>query len=102
MTIGEIVQVLKLHREQEEARVKENLINAYNSACLTASFVCCGLNGKKFPSIQEMFPDMFPQEIQQIQEDRDYKAMMLYKEQMIDFAKAHNKKRQATKEGESN
>lgn len=38
-----------------------------------------------------MFPDVFKEEIQQAKQDEQ--ALMLYKEQMIDFANYHNKKR---------
>lgn len=69
---------------------------------MTASFVLKGLDGKQIPSIGEMFPEIFQEQddLKKQQEDLDYKRAMLYKEQMLDFATAHNKKRHLAKEGE--
>ena len=89
-TVGEIVLFIKNFKENEKNRKME----MYDSAQLIATCVLSGLNGKPFPTLQEFYPTLFANP--QPQED---KSWMLYKEQMIDFANAFNKKRQA-KEGE--
>lgn len=58
---------------------------------MTANFVWAFYSGNKVPTLQEMFPDVFKEEIQQAKQDEQ--ALMLYREQMIDFANYHNKKR---------
>lgn len=99
MTLGEITLYITTFHEKENARVKEQLSQNYNVAFLTAMFVLQGMNGKPFPTIQEVFPEWFASALPEEEED---KRWMLYKEQMLDFAKAHNKKRQIAKEGETN
>ena len=91
MTIGEISLVIKSFQKREEIKAKEILATNYNSAFMIASFVGDILNGKKIPSINELYPNQFPKEEVPVEED---KSWMLYKEQMLDFAAAHNKNRQ--------
>ncbi len=105
MTIGEIHIVIKSFQKQKEEEVKENLVGAYNTAFLTATFINSSMNGKPIPQMYELFPTLFhPEEDKSDEEikEQEFKAMMLYKEQMLDFAAAHNKRRNAVKEGESN
>ena len=90
-TIGEIVLYLKAYTEREEARSKELLTSNYNIAYLTACFVGYTFDGKPIPSIQQLFPTVFTEE--NVEKEQEEKALALYKEQMLDFAIAHNKKR---------
>lgn len=89
MTIGEIDLLIKTFQEKEEIRAKEILASNYNLASMIASFIGCSLDGKQIPDINELYPIQF-QEEKPIEED---KSWMIYKEQMIDFAIAHNKQR---------
>ena len=68
---------------------------------MTAYFIGDIINGKQIPPIQQVFPELYPEEMKKQQEEQDYKAMMLYKEQMLDFANYHNKRRKAIKDGEN-
>ena len=77
MTIGEILLVIKSFQKREETKAKEILATNYNSAYMIASFVGNMLNGKKIPSINELYPNEFPIEEKPIEED---KSWMLYKE----------------------
>lgn len=88
MTIGEIDLLIKTFQEKEEIRAKEILASNYNLASMIASFISCSLAGKQIPDINELYPQF--QEEKPIEED---KSWMIYKEQMIDFAIAHNKQR---------
>ncbi len=93
-TIGEIKIYLEVYKQQEEARVEETLTANYNIAYLTASFVGCSLSGKAIPSIQEVFPNMFRNTIDENQrKENENKAWAMYKEQMLDYMIAHNKHR---------
>lgn len=89
MTIGEIDLLIKTFQEKEEIRAKEILASNYNLASMVATFVGCSLTGKQIPDINELYPTQF-QEEKPIEDD---KSWMIYKEQMIDFAIAHNKQR---------
>ena len=73
-----------------EERSKMELINNYNLATQIAQFVNLGLNGKPIPPISELYPGLFNQSASKPAEDNRW---MLWKEQMIDYANQHNKKR---------
>lgn len=97
MTLKELLEFIKVIQEKEKIRRQDT----YLQASLTANFVGCILNGKPIPPIHQVFPEIYQDFIQKEQEEQDYKAMMLYKEQMLDFANYHNKRRQAKKDGEN-
>ncbi len=99
MTIGEINLVIKTYQQQEQDNAKATIAQNYNLAYLTSIFVLNGFNGKSTPTINELFPDMFPTAVDK-QAEKDAKALALYKEQLLDYAAAHNKKRNNAKEGE--
>ncbi len=89
MTLEEINLCIKSYQQKEELKAKEILASNYNSAFLIASFVGAVLNGKEIPTISQIYPDQFPEP-----KEEENKAWMIYKEQMLDFAIAYNKKRQ--------
>lgn len=82
---------MEAFQEKEKTRAKEILVSNYNLAFMMATFVGCAFAGKEIPSINELYPDQFKQDIP-IEED---KSWQIYKEQFIDFAIAHNKQRGA-------
>ena len=99
MTLKELLQYLNAVQEREKHKRQEQ----YLQASLTASFIGCVWGNKPIPPIHQVFPEIFEETVQseQTQQDKDYMAMMLYKEQMLDFANYHNKRRQAKKDGEN-
>ena len=101
LTIGEIRLIVLNYQEEQELKAKETVSVNYNLAMMVSTFVANSLNGKSNPSLPELFPDMFKSELEQIQKEKDELALQLYKEQMLDFANAHNKSRNA-KESEEN
>lgn len=100
MTLYEINQFIKAMR-QKEIQVRENM---YMQAQMQANFVGYILNGKQIPPIQNVFPEMYQDLIEQDQKRQQELALALYKEQMIDWANAVNKKQRAKqkKDGENN
>ena len=100
LTIGEIRTVVLNYQHEQELKAKEAIVTNYNLATMVSSFVMNGMNGKSNPSLLELFPDMFQEELQKQKEEEDARYWQLYKEQMLDFAAAHNKKR--AKESEEN
>lgn len=79
MTLAEITQVITAYNENYKMKLQEN----YSNAVMIATFVLQGLNGKKVPKFEELYPDL-------VQDNND-QAMQLYKEQFMDFANRHNK-----------
>lgn len=99
MTNYEIIQYLKAIQQKQ----KEQREAIYLEAQLTANFVGYVLNGKQIPPIQNVFPETFKAAAEQDKKKREELQLALYKEQMIDWAKAHNKQRAKTKkDGENN
>lgn len=98
MTNYEIIQYLKAIQQKQ----KEQREAIYIQAQLTANFVGYVLNGKQIPPIQNVFPETF-KEAEQDKKKQEELQLALYKEQMIDWANAHNKQRAKTKkDGENN
>lgn len=98
MTIKEINQFIK-SIQQREKQIRQNI---YLQASLQANFVGCILNGKQIPPIQNVFPETF-KVAEQDKKKQEELQLALYKEQMIDWANAHNKQRAKTKkDGENN
>ena len=91
MTIKEINIFLGAYQEKE----KLSYSKAYLQASLVANFVGCIINGKTIPPIHQVFPELYTDEIEQ--ERKQYMAEMLYKEQMLDWANAVNKRNRARK-----
>ena len=94
MTLKEIVLVMESFNRREEAKAKRNLALNYNMAGLISDFVARKLNGKKIPSLYEVFPALAdPEAMERQQEKQDYAEAMRYKIQFMEMATAHNKKR---------
>ena len=100
MTIKEINQFIKSIQLIEKQKIQE----IYLQASLQANFVGYILNGKQIPPIQNVFPEMYQELIEQDQKRQQELALALYKEQMIDWANAVNKTQRAKqkKDGENN
>lgn len=88
-TIGELKLIIDNYVNKKEEELKGNVANNYTIASLTASFVGSVLSGNEIPTLSEVYPDLFKEE--QKEEEIEDKSWMLYKEQFIDFANAHNK-----------
>lgn len=98
MTLKEILEFIKAVQKKEKQKRQEY----YLEATLIANFVGCVIGGKQIPAIHQVFPEIYQEEVKIDQEKRDYQAMMLYKEQMLDYANRVNKRNKAIKEGENN
>ena len=92
-TYGEIIDFLNDYKDKEEQRVKEQAMNTYQQALLTAIFINRANNGKQPPSIQEIYPNLFTEDIPEAVDN----SWLLYKEQMLDYAELHNQRRQSEK-----
>ena len=86
-TYGEIIEYLNLYKENKELQVKEQSINIYQTALLTAIFINRANNGKQPPTINEVYPNLFQSD--ELPETID-NSWIIYKEQMLDYAEQHN------------
>ena len=96
MSIYEIMLIADSYLEKKRMEDKEKLSLNYTLAQNIAIAVLYRMDGKAVPSLYETYPDLFEEELAQQKQDGP-QPWELYKEQMLDFANLHNKKRQ--KEG---
>lgn len=87
LTYGEILMLMNNYKEQREEKSKEEIANNYQIAYLTSIFTNKANNGKQPPTLQEMYPDLFPVEEN---EETESNSWLFYKEKMIDYAQEHN------------
>ena len=99
MTLKEIHQFLIASQQKE----KIELQHIYLQASLQANFVGFILNGKQIPPIQEIFPEIYQEEIELDEKKKEENEIILFKHQMMAWAKAHNEQRaKQKKDGENN
>ena len=100
MTIKEMNIYLKVVQEKEKAKYEL----AYIQASMVANFVGTMLSGKPIPPIHKVFPEFYIDENKKAQEEHEMRAAMLYKEQMLDWMSAVNKRNaaQRARDGENN
>ena len=67
----------------------EILHDNYQIALLTSIFTNRANNGKQPPTLQELYPDVFEDELPKDTIDNSW---IYYKEQMLDYAEKHNQK----------
>lgn len=102
MTYGEIKLIIKKYNEKMklELEVKQreqeaHVASLYTLASLTAQFTLTLYGGKPIPSLEEVFPALAKENPEEEKinglSKAEYNRMMLYKEQMIDFANQRNK-----------
>ena len=83
--------------------LKQNTMNGYNVARMTANFVGCILSGEDMPSIEDIYPSIFTKDIIQdhkVPENGMTNDLILLKEQFLDFAQKRNQEYNKTKKGE--
>lgn len=91
MTYGELATFI-------EQASKAEIINLYSQANLISSFVVNNLNGKKNPSLESMYPDLFGgQSVNEEEQSAAYTNFV--KDQWIVAAQHYNKMRKQ-KEGD--
>lgn len=88
-TYGEIVDLINAYRENQEERTKERISDNYQIALLTSIFTNRANNGKQPPTLQELYPNLFKDELPKEEVDNSW---IYYKEQMLDYAAQHNQR----------
>jgi len=100
---AEILDSINAYNKQNEYILKQNTMNGYNVARMTANFVGCILSGEDMPSIEDIYPSLFTKDIIQdnsVPENGMTNDLILLKEQFLDFAQKRNQEYNKTKKGE--
>ena len=87
-TLAEIQMLIEAYKKKEEKESKDTIQLVYLQSTMVAQFIGKVINGKKIPSLNSVFPGMFPEA------SNDWKK---YEEQFLTFAKQHNKNREVDK-----
>lgn len=93
MTYGEVLDTISAYVKKEKQRQKEVASNIYTLASLIKLGIG-SLLGKdvQYPSINELYPGMFDEEIKKTQEQKAEQELIIWKQRMLDFAQYHNRK----------
>lgn len=100
---AEILDSINAYNKQNEYILKQNTMNGYNVARMTANFVVCVLSGEDMPSIEDIYPSIFTKDIirdNSVPENGMTNDLILLKEQFLDFAQKRNQEYNKTKKGE--
>ena len=100
---AEILDSINAYNKQNEYILKQNTMNGYNVARMTANFVGCILCGEDMPSIEDIYPSIFTKDIirdNSVPENGMTNDLILLKEQFLDFAQKRNQEYNKTKKGE--
>lgn len=100
---AEILDSINAYNKQNEYILKQNTMNGYNVARMTANFVGCILSGENMPSIEDIYPSIFTKDIirdNSVPENGMTNDLILLKEQFLDFAQKRNQEYNKTKKGE--
>lgn len=100
---AEILDSINAYNKQNEYILKQNTMNGYNVARMTANFVECILSGEDMPSIEDIYPSIFTKDIirdNSVPENGMTNDLILLKEQFLDFAQKRNQEYNKTKKGE--
>lgn len=100
---AEILDSINAYNKQNEYILKQNTMNGYNVAKMTANFVGCILSGEDMPSIEDIYPSIFTKDIirdNSVPENGMTNDLILLKEQFLDFAQKRNQEYNKTKKGE--
>ena len=101
---AEILDSINAYNKQNEYILKQNTMNGYNVARMTANFVGCILSGEDMPSIEDIYRSIFSKDIirdnNSVPENGMTNDLILLKEQFLDFAQKRNQEYNKTKKGE--
>lgn len=90
MSLYEINLIIEAQCDKKIAELKQKVSLDYSLAQAISLAVLYRMNNDEVPSLYETYPDLFKEEI--AAQDTT-KQWQFYKEQMLDFANLHNKKR---------
>ena len=102
LTVLEIREMIESYNRVKIQERKEKIIDSYRLSQMISNHVSLLLSkDAKIVEFWEYAPDLFVEEQQAVEQERQRQALVLHKERMRDFAERHNRKRKEEMNGNS-
>lgn len=102
LTVLEIREMIESYNRVKIQERKEKIIDSYILSRMITNHVSLLLsNDAKIVELWEYAPELFVEEQQAVEQERQRQALLLHKERMRDFAERHNRKRKEEVNGNS-
>ncbi|HHG7937040.1 TPA: hypothetical protein ACPYFT_002024 [Streptococcus pneumoniae] len=102
LTVLEIREMIESYNRVKIQERKEKIIDSYILSRMITNHVSLLLsNDAKVVELWEYAPELFVEEQQAVEQERQRQALLLNKERMRDFAERHNRKRKEEVNGNS-
>ena len=102
LTVLEIREMIESYNRVKIQERKEKIINSYILSQMITNHVSLLLsNDVQIAELWEYAPELFAEEKQAMEEERQRQTLLLHKERMREFAERHNRKRKEEVNGNS-
>ena len=102
LTVLEIREMIESYNRVKIQERKEKIIDSYRLSQMISNQVSLLLSkDAKVFEFWEYAPELFAEEQQAVEQERQRQALLLHKERMRDFAERHNRKRKEKMNGNS-
>ena len=102
LTVLEIREMIKSYNRVKIQERKEKIIDSYRLSQMISNHISLLLSkDAKVFEFWEYAPDLFAEEQQAVEQERQRQALLLHKERMREFAERHNRKRKEEVNGDS-
>lgn len=102
LTVLEIREMIESYNRVKIQERKEKIIDSYRLSQMISNHVSSLLSkDAKVLEFWEYAPDLFVEEKQAVEQERQRQAFLLHKERMREFAERHNRKRKEEVNGNS-
>ena len=102
LTVLEIREMIESYNRVKIQERKEKIIDSYRLSQMISNHVSLLLSkDAKVFELWEYAPELFVEEQQAVEQERQRQALLLHKERMRDFAERHNRKRKEEVNGNS-
>lgn len=102
LTVLEIREMIESYNRVKTQERKEKIIDSYRLSQMISNHVSLLLsNEAKIVEFWEYAPELFVEEQQAVELERQKQALLLHKERMREFAERHNRKRKEEVNGNS-
>lgn len=102
LTVLEIREMIESYNRVKTQERKEKIIDSYRLSQMISNHVSLLLSkDAKVLEFWEYAPELFVEEQQAVEQERQRQALLLHKQQMREFAERHNRKRKEEMNGNS-
>ena len=102
LTVLEIREMIESYNRVKIQERKEKILDSYILSRMITNHVSLLLsNDVKIAELWEYAPELFAEEKQAMEEERQRQTLLLHKERMREFAERHNRKRKEEVNGNS-